>query len=551
MRTVSVFDEAIERLDKSIEKEKRSTTIFEYEPVPLSVFVKDKQFLGLPPLSIPQQEAVEIATQVYFPETMKELGWQTKRYVKELVLLWGKGSGKDYISRVIHLRIAYLLLCLKNPQGYFYHPDMRVGMEHIHLLNTASTKEQAGNVFFAPLRRYVRYSPFFRNKADVLTTEVRFEKGIYLYSGHSQAEAMEGLNLIAVILDEIAAFKTDEEVADIKRMRLRKNIPQSAGSLYDFAHTSVSTRFPEIGKVILLSFPRFRGDFIMQRYEAGLRNKRTYTSKKATYEANPTKKKSDFADEKRTKPELYSARIECNPGVAEDAFFKNEVAIRRAFKLEIANPVDKSTNRFKSWFMCKDEFPRYGHVDLAKNRCRAAFSFVHAFKTESHKIKMEDKEVIVDLPLIRLDVIMYFEAPFGGEVNFEEIQDRILEFKEERGFRIELLTFDGYNSVQMMQNLDKKGIAVDEQSVDRTRDAYETWQDCLYEGRFISYYNKILVEDEIPFLIDEKGRKIVHRQGKNKDGTDAVAGAVHNCVVDEPWGDYDFWVDESGGKDDT
>jgi hypothetical protein len=201
------------------------------------------------------------------------------------------------------------------------------------------------------------------------------------------------------------------------------------------------------------------------------------------------------------------------------------------------------TNRFKSWFICNDDFPRFGHVDLAKNRCRAAFAFCHAYAVEQRKIITEEKkEMVVDLPLIKLDTIMYFEAPAGGEINFEAIQDRILELKEQRGFRIELLTFDGYNSIQMMQTLDKKGINVDEQSVDRTREAYESWQDAMYEGRFMSYYNKILVEDEMPFLIDDKGRKIVHRMGRSKDGTDAVAGAVNNCVKEEPWGSFDIWV---------
>ena len=212
----SVFEKAIGRLDKTIKQSKQyGAADFEFEPVSLDVFVKDKAFLGLPPLGERQREAVEFATQVYFPETMKELGWKQHRYVKEIVLLWGKGSGKDFISRVIHLRIAYLLLCLRNPQAYYFHPDMQVGMEHIHLLNTASTKEQAGNVFFSPLRRYVKNSPFFRTKAQVLTSEIRFEKGIFVYSGHSEAEAHEGLNLIAVVLDEIAAFKTEDEVADM------------------------------------------------------------------------------------------------------------------------------------------------------------------------------------------------------------------------------------------------------------------------------------------------------------------------------------------------
>jgi hypothetical protein len=50
------------------------------------------------------------------------------------------------------------------------------------------------------------------------------------------------------------------------------------------------------------------------------------------------------------------------------------------------------------------------------------------------------------------------------------------------------------------------------------------------------------VDDEIPFLIDFKGRKIEHRKGGGKDGSDAVAGAVNNCVKSEMWGSVEFWT---------
>jgi intein/homing endonuclease len=452
-------------------------------------------------------------------------------------------SGKDYVSRIILLRVAYLLLALRNPQAYYYHPDQPCGIERIDMLNTATTKEQAGNVFFAPLRKYVQRSPCFKDKAEVLKSEIKFDKGIYLISGHSEAEAQEGLNLIICILDEIAAFKTDEEVADLKRLRLRKNIPQSAASLYDFAKSTIVTRFAGVGKVVLLSFPRFRGDFIMTKYEEGLKKSNVYVSKGSTYQINPIKKKSDFAGEMKDNLERYKARIECEPGIAEDAFFKNIMAIKRSFKLELPNPVDHLTNRFKPWFVCKDEFTRFGHVDLSKNRDLAAFAFVHSYEVTKREVLTDGKEsIIVEAPLMALDCLVYFKARPGGEVDYEQVKGMMLEFIELRGFHVGLITFDGYQSVQMRQNLEDRGIECEELSVDRTRLPYESWQDAMYEGRFISYYIKDLVEEEIPFLIDYKGRKIEHRQGRHKDGSDAVAGAVHNCAISGMWGAPSFWV---------
>jgi len=535
-----IFDREIKEIEQKQQQEVKGD-LFEFEPVPLKIFLREKKYLGLPELSPKQYEAIEYATQVYYPDTLKELGWRQRRYVREVTLLWGKGSGKDFVSRIILLRVAYLLMALENPQEYYYGKGHMCGVEAIHMLNTASSKVQAGNTFFTPLGRYVAKSPFFKDRGEVLTTEIRFEKAIYLFSGHSEAEAQEGLNLIVVILDEIAAFKTDDEIADIRRLRLRKNIPQSASSLYDFATTSVATRFAKVGKVVLLSFPRFKGDFITTRYGIGKKDPLVYVSKGTTYEVNPTKTLDDFDYERKRNPIRFQCRIQCNPGAAEDAFFKNEAAIRRSFSRDFSSPIDSQTNRFKSSFICGDRFPRYGHVDLAKNRCRAAFSVVHAYDVRKHEVKTKKGTIMVELPLIKMDVLMYFVALPGGEINFEEIQDRLLELVEQRGFFLDLLTFDGYQSIQMMQTMESKGITVDLQSVDRTREAYETWQDAIYGGRFLGYYNKILVEDEIPYLVDVKGRKIEHRQGHEKDGADAVAGATNNCVKSDSWGEVSFW----------
>jgi len=535
-----VFLDEVNRLKK---KEREiDTNIFEFDPVPLDVFVRDKYYLGSPPLSSMQFDAVDVATQIYNNDTLKELGWKRRRFVNELVLLWGKGSGKDYISRIIHLRAAYLLMALKNPQAYFFHKDHPVGIEPFHLLNTATTKEQASNIFFAPLRKMVHRSAFFRPRGQILVGQIKFEKAIYLVSGHSEAEAQEGMNLFIAILDEIAAFKTAEEVADIARLRLRKNIPQSAEAIYDFAHSSRVTRFPKAGKVILLSFPRFKGDFITTKYEEGLKNPRVYTSFGATFDVNPTKKLSDFEDERKRNPARYKCRILCKPGLAEDAFFRNEGAIKRAFSLELEDPIDPQTKRLRPHFRCEHNHLCFGHIDLAKNRDRAALCVVHAYDVVEHAVASEDGETrIVELPMIKVDVLAYFEAPPSGEVNYNDIMDMVVELYEERGFNIDLLTFDGYQSVQMMQSLEARGIRVDNLSVDRQREPYESWQDAMYDGRFICHYNKILVEEEIPYLVDYKGRKIDHRKEGSKDGADSIAGAVHNCVIEEGWGSMEVW----------
>ena len=66
--------------------------------------------------------------------------------VNLVTLEWGKGAGKDHICRVGSLRIAYLLLCLPDPQDYYEMP----AQDTIHLLNVACSAPQASQGVFRP-----------------------------------------------------------------------------------------------------------------------------------------------------------------------------------------------------------------------------------------------------------------------------------------------------------------------------------------------------------------------------------------------------------------
>ena len=93
------------------------TSIFEEEPVPLDVFVRDRGYLANPPLSDVQYEAVRHAERVYYLPTYELLSqsadarvrdyWsQPTRMVNFLELEWGKGGGKDHTCRMIAMRVV-------------------------------------------------------------------------------------------------------------------------------------------------------------------------------------------------------------------------------------------------------------------------------------------------------------------------------------------------------------------------------------------------------------------------------------------------------------
>jgi hypothetical protein len=94
---------------------------------------------------------------------------------------------------------------------------------------------------------------------------MKFDKAITVHSGHSEREAFEGYNVIMVILDEISGFAIENTTGHDQA--------KTGDAIYDMYRASVDSRFPDFGKVILLSFPRFKNDYIQQRYEAVIAEK--------------------------------------------------------------------------------------------------------------------------------------------------------------------------------------------------------------------------------------------------------------------------------------
>jgi hypothetical protein len=237
------------------------------EPVSIQTFVQDRKYLGMPALSEIQEEIAKHMTQVLKPETLVQLHGEEKGLqiyqdytVNEVVAQLGKGSGKDHVSRIAMAYIAYLMHCLRDPLDYYG----KAHGVHIDLVNLAVNAKQAQQVFFDPLKKMLLNSPWAQDVGfEPRVQEIFwFERPVRMFSGHSESEGWEGYEVLIVVLDEIAAFKTSQELKGELRSK------GSADAIYEMSRASITSRFPTVGKVILLSFPRFKGDFIQQRYKS-------------------------------------------------------------------------------------------------------------------------------------------------------------------------------------------------------------------------------------------------------------------------------------------
>ena len=225
---------------------------FEETPVDLDTFIGPGYLGDEFTLSEIQRDIVEAMSQIYtLDDCIRLLGQEEgyrhyNKYTKsEIIMQLGKGSGKDFVSTVGCAYLVYKLLCLKDPAKYFG----KVSGDAIDIINIAINAEQAKNVFFKGFKNRITKAPWFRGRYKELNNQIEFDKSVTVFSGHSEKESHEGLNLILAVLDEISGFQLTSTSGNMNA--------KTGESIYNAFRGSVDSRFPDYGKVALLSFPRY------------------------------------------------------------------------------------------------------------------------------------------------------------------------------------------------------------------------------------------------------------------------------------------------------
>lgn len=542
---------------------------FEIEPMPMEAWLKDSTMLGLPPLSAPQLEVALYAERLYYPVTFEALGWPELRQVFEIDLAWGKGSGKDYLSRIMLSRGIYLLYCLASPQAYFGMP----GSETIALTNIATSAPQAKHIFFEPWVKMLEASRFYRGIMDPKANHIVFDKGLLATSGHSSVESQEGQNLIMAVLDEIAGFKTAAELSTKKKQQDREPA-QSAEGVYKLARSSIRSRFPQTGKLISISFTRFKNDMIDQlvkrahlEWEQIGQKSDKLGSRLATWEVNPLRTKSDFDKEYADDPADARGRYECRPEASAHRFFKNLGAVRKAMGVPLTLhpdqldklPPDENVPhieyfwgpdpdqphledgwqvRFDLSQLPKHRNPLAIHMDLAISHDKAGLAASHTEGFIDHIEKMTDPktglvtEKKIRRPRVVTDFVIYFDQVKGdpianlpeSDIQVRWIRSLMVEMMN-AGYVIGRFTADGYQSTDTMQLMTQKGVEADLYSLDRKTEGYDTLKNLIYSGDISAPWHPVLFA-EIESLVKMTETKIDHQAGMSKDMADAWAGSA-------------------------
>ena len=599
-KTKALFEQALKEKvklpDKSVTtsaEEKKLWEIFEEKPVSLTEFIQGEEYLNQPELvlSEPQYDLIRHMEQIYFEDTcllMAEVWgeyWKPVRMVNTIVAAIGKGGGKDLCIQIAFARIAYLLICLRSPQKYYGAPDFTP----IHMMNVATAAPQAQSVFFEPMLKMIRRSEWFSDKfapgmppPGPRSGVIHLKKGVELVSGHSQAESLEGRNLIAAVADEIDAFPNDSSSGDKTR---------TASYIVDMLQSSAATRFPLVYKLGLISFARTKEGYILSMLKTAKEDVEEFGDRSSYYPCGPYaswdfnprfKRNHDFISIPQADvpvpnvPSIISAykkdpgdakgRYQCQPEASANAYFKDKGKVEQSFEREVDQPPltvsyffgkdnFDPNEKYASWqvhFTFSDDLkPVPGavyaiHADMAQKEDRAGIAMCHVenYQTiETSDVHGEDREEL--RPVVKMDFATAFEYdaaaedPDGNSVP-REIQMRwyrkLVHELSARGFEIGSVSMDGFQCLSgdtTIPLLDGTSPTIEE-LVDREEPFYlyslDTSTGCVVPGRAVrAFYSGAedvyrVTLDNGEFVEATAGHPFMLRDGSFRNVSELVVG---------------------------
>lgn len=538
--------------------------VWEHKPVDFQEYTESKRFCNL-----------KWNGRTGCRPKIMEIGWNVVNdNVREALLLLGKGSGKDFLAALLHSYGIYRCLCMYNPQAFY---GLSPG-SNIYFINIARNEYQAKNVFFTEFTQtMILKNAWMHGRHSPITSQrVNFEKGIVALSANSQGYSWLGYHTLQAVFDEMAFYIESKEKTEENTSRTKE--------CWEAAFGSCITRFPKHYKMIGITTPNQDDDFTMKKfYELkGRMMKKSpdaYVAQAASWDINPNTPIELFEerlkrDRRRTMRDYGAVPMGViesfwsDPNYMTDhvcdvckqcPIYKKRLELDDAyacFNYEGCKANGYAGNGYwRDWFIGDPDIDYYMHVDLAKNKDRIGFTVCHVVgvkeveidKVDQHDLGIYDDDgedeqetLTMERPLIKVDAVGFVDTMKdqnarllkNGEFYYDNFLKYIIYHLKTIHINLTLVTFDQYNSIQMMQNIEDHGIDCELLSLDRVpaNDVYppDSAKIAITEGRVEYPYNMILCKEAKNLKIIN-GRKVDHAYKESKDIWDSLAGSVFNA----------------------
>ena len=509
-------------------------------PVPIREFIDSPDYLNLKD-QCRRRIKEEIVT--IFGEEIQP--YHLSQYMYALIT-GGIGIGKTFTGGIVFSYLVYRMGCLKNPQEYY-------GFAHktrLAFMNMSHNRNNALDVLFGEVKNRIESSPWFQKNClpnKKYTNVLKFKNNIYVIPGDSSETTFEGYNIIGGIVDE----------ADSHKITSKKDYAEQGFDTIEIRIKSrANPKFGHIGFLLIIGSKKKQRGFVQRKYDEFKTMDNAHAVHLPMWEARdiedfkgdyfyfdvlkkeitlPPKGKNpnvlripdEYKDDFIRNPDKAMRDLAGHPPFARQPFFAlSEKLLNLEFKSPLQNPVERAVGAevsFHPWFV-GGGYKYFVHFDLGLNKdgsdfCGFALGHISDWVKKDNEMK----------PIVTVDVMLRIEAPPGGEIIIKDLRQIVYYLKEDRGFNIKSVSFDGWQSTETIQQLRKKRIRSDVLSVDKDNKCYDDLKDVIYEDRFVSHYYKPFIEEAIELEHTDAG-KIDHPAEGSKDVSDAVAAVVYKLI---------------------
>lgn len=474
--------------------------------------------------------------------------WNNDTVFRELVLVWGRRSGKDFIVSIIALYEAMRLL--ETPGGNPYSTYNLGAAAPITILTIANSSGQA-KVLFREVRDKVYKSLYFQDKIGHITDDGIFlltphdketnkkmkarkltgtNGSVQIIAGHSNSNSLVGLSCFAVMFDEIGTYKNTAGSSSGDQL-YHNLVPATMTYVRDeiVINKDGTPKLDENGnpiyrtvldgKVICISTPRGKEGIFYDLYSNAEEVNHRFMMRAPTWAVHPQLTEAELM---RSNPDMADAKFAMEFGAeffgtAGESFFSAD-DVEACFRSKTIKKVMHGL----------PGVTYFAHLDPATSSHNYALAICHQEMFIDSNTGKRDFRVIVDH--------LHHWSPTGDQpIVVEAIDEYMIEMHKR--FHFGLVTYDHWNSKNSIINLRKHGVPAKETPFSRK------YKQLIYDNLYQLVINKKILIPEYKLLYNEmknlqrkwteNGYKVMAKKDSDidtDDMVDALAGACYNAV---------------------
>lgn len=554
-------------------------TKFREKPVSIEEFTTSSEHMRNVGLSPKQLECITswLGTD---PVTMFD-----KHSTRHNLATWclGKGGGKNMMGTIVQAYVLYVLLCMRDPLGYFGFPQG----ESIDMVNVAATAVQAKRNFFDKfVRRVIKWrwlrQRFLLIKAgkpineqplsswgtiNITEDSVEYSGGIKCISAHSDSKGYEGYSPVLWVMDEASSWETEYvQLESGEQAAMSK-----AHSIYDTLRTSAVSRSWKWAGLII-SYPRKEDDFTLEMAKNIIDGKIDGSAViAATWEVKPWHlwnsqetfehvihrpwgswsifPPKDFEQEFKLYPQQSELKYACIPSRTKAYFIYNNIKIHECAddtikplaklkKIDILSPTPDGSKqtRYTGYEVLDIVEPNpaydyYCHIDLSISSDTAVLGIGHGEPYEAD-VLLSDEDGNTEHEEISkrviIDQLISWQPDNDHLVSHVNIDEIVRKLDDKLKFRY--LSFDQFQSHHILEKAARKGRSAGKHNVNNKD--YFLLRGLIHTG-IIRYPKHPTLLLELEKLI-WTGKRVDHQAHiAGKDYCDVIAGIATAILHEE------------------